>query len=155
PSQVAAMLRRLVSERDPRLAVCAIRTTDDLVADAVRPRRLMLWLVAAFALAGFAVAVLGVYGVVACMVAERRREMGVRGALGASAASIWSLVVSHGLRLVVIGLTLGMVAATLLRRGIESQLYGVSATNIPALTAVALALLLAAAVPCAIVARRA
>jgi putative ABC transport system permease protein len=155
PSQVAALLRRLVSERDPRLAVFAIRTTDDLVADAVRPRRLMLWLVSAFALAGFAVAVLGVYGVVAYMVAERRREMGVRVALGASAGSIRSLVVSHGLRLVVIGLTLGVVAATLLRRGIESQLYGVTATNIPALTAVALALLLAAAVPCGIVARRA
>ncbi len=155
PSHVAAMLRRLVSERDPRLAVFAIRTTDDLVADSVRPRRLMLWLVAAFALTGFAVAVLGVYGVVAYMVAERRREMSVRVALGASAGRIWSLVVTHGLRLVVIGLGLGIVAATALRRGIESQLYGVSAANIPALAAVALALLLAAAVPCAIVARRA
>jgi ABC-type antimicrobial peptide transport system permease subunit len=69
----------------------------------------MLWLVSAFAITGFAVAVLGVYGVVAYMVAERRREMGVRVALGASAASIWSLVVTHGLRLVVIGLGLGIV----------------------------------------------
>ncbi len=155
PSHLAAMLRRLVSERDPRLAVFAIRTTDDLVADAVRPRRLMLWLVSAFALAGFAVALLGVYGVVACMVAERRREMGVRVALGASAASVWSLVVAHGLRLVAIGLALGIVAAVLLRQGIESQLYGVTATSIPALGGVALALLVAAAVPCAVVARRA
>jgi predicted permease len=155
PWQVAAMLRRLVSERDPRLAVFAIRTTDDLVADAVRPRRLMLWLVSAFAMAGFAVALLGVYGVVACMVAERRREMGVRVALGASAANIWSLVVTHGLRLVAIGLGLGIVAAVLLRQGIESQLYGVSATNVPALVSVAVALLAAAAIPCAIVARRA
>ncbi len=152
---VAATLRRLVVERDPRLAVFAIRTTDDLVADAVRPRRLMLWLVSAFALAGLAVALLGVYGVVAYMVAERRREMGVRVALGASAASIWSLVVTHGLRLVAIGLALGIVAAVLLRQGIESQLYGVTATSIPALGGVALALLVAAAVPCAVVARRA
>jgi putative ABC transport system permease protein len=155
PSQVAAMLRRLVSERDPRLAVFAVRTTDDLVAGAVRPRRLMLWLVSAFAMTGFAVALLGVYGVVAYMVAERRREMGVRVALGATSRSIWSLVVSHGLRLVAIGLAAGIAAAGLLRRGIESQLYGVSATNLPALAGVALALLVAAAVPCAIVARRA
>ena len=154
-SQVAATLRRLVSERDPRLAVFAVRTTDDLVADSVRPRRLMLWLVSAFALAGFAVAVLGVYGVVAYMVAERRREIGVRVALGASSGSIWTLVVGHGLRLVAVGLILGLAAAVVLRRGIESQLYGVTATNLPALVAVALALLLAAAVPCAIVARRA
>jgi predicted permease len=155
PSRVAAMLRRLVSERDPHLAVFTIRTTDDLVDDAVRPRRLMLWMVSACALAGFAVALLGVYGVVAFMVAERRREIGVRAALGASARSIWGLVVWNGLRLVVIGLGIGVVAATVLRRGIESQLYGVSAISVPALTAVALAVLLAAAVPCAIVARRA
>ncbi len=155
PSRVAATLRRLVSERDPHLAVFAIRTTDDLVDDAVRPRRLMLWLVSAFALAGFGVALLGVYGVVAYMVAERRREMGLRVALGASAASIWSLVVGHGLRLVAIGLAMGVVAAVLLRQGIESQLYGVTATNVPALAGVALALLFAAAVPCAVVARRA
>jgi predicted permease len=155
PSRVAAMLRRLVGQRDPRLAVFAIASTDDLVANAVRPRRLMLWLVSAFALAGVAVALLGVYGIVAYMVAERRREMGVRVALGASALSIWRLVVGHGLRLVSIGLALGTVGAVLLRRAIATQLFGVTATSLPALTAVAVALLMAAAVPCAVVARRA
>ena len=94
------MVRSLLADRDPRLAVFAVRSTDDLVSNAVTSRRLLLWLVAVFAAIGFAVALLGVYGIVACMVEERRRELGVRVALGATAANIHRLVVMHGLRLV-------------------------------------------------------
>ena len=133
----AAMVRSLLADRDPRLAVFAVRSTDDLVSNAVTSRRLLLWLVAVFAAIGFAVALLGVYGIVACMVEERRRELGVRVALGATAANIHHLVVMHGLRLVAGGLVLGVAGALLLRRGIEAQLFSVSATNTPALLAVA------------------
>jgi predicted permease len=154
-SQAAAMVRSLLADRDPRLAVFAIRSTDALVSNAVTSRRLLLWLVAVFAAIGLAVALLGVYGIVACMVEERRRELGVRVALGATAINIHRLVVMHGLRLVAAGLVLGVAGALALRRGIEAQLFSVSATNMPALLAVAAALLCAAALPCFVVSRRA
>jgi ABC-type antimicrobial peptide transport system permease subunit len=125
------------------------------VSNAVTSRRLLLWLVAVFAAIGLAVALLGVYGIVACMVEERRRELGVRVALGATAINIHRLVVMHGLRLVAAGLVLGVAGALALRRGIEAQLFSVSATNMPALLAVAAALLCAAALPCFVVSRRA
>ncbi len=111
---------------------------------------------ALFALAGFAVALLGVYGIVACLVAERQREIGVRMALGATAANVRALVVSHGLKLVAVGLIAGLAGADRPSQArIESQLFGIEATNPIALSAVALALLAAAAVPCLVVARRA
>jgi len=75
--------------------------------------------------------------------------------VGATAANIHRLVVMHGLRLVAGGLVLGVFGALLLRRGIESQLFSVRATNTPALLAVAAALLCAAALPCFVVSRRA
>jgi predicted permease len=151
----AAMVRAVLSRQDPRLAVFAVRTTDDIIDTTVATRRLMLWLVRAFAAAGFGVALLGVYGIVACLVAERQREIGVRVALGATAANIERLVIGHGVKLVAAGLAAGAVAAIGLRRTVESQLFGIEATNPAVLTTVALALLMAAVVPCFIVARRA
>ena len=155
PAQVAVTVRGLLARRDPASPVFAVRSTGEIVSTAVISRRLLLWLVAAFAIAGFGVATLGVYGIVACLVAERQREIGVRVALGATAANIHRLVIGYGLKLVAAGLVFGVAGAIALRRGIESQLFGVSPTNLPALTSVAIALVLAAAVPCLIVSTRA
>ncbi len=155
PAQAATMVRAVLARHDQRLAVFAVRSTDDLVGTAVATRRMLLWLVAAFAATGFAVAMLGVYGIVVCMITERQREIGVRMALGATAANIHRLVLGHGLTLVAAGLAAGVAAAFAMRPAIESQLFGIAAANMPALTAVALALLLAAAVPCVMVSRRA
>ncbi len=155
PAQVATTVRGLLARRDPTSPVFAVRTTGEIVSTAVVSRRLLLWLVAAFAIAGFGVATLGIYGVVACLVAERYREIGVRVALGATTANIHRLVIGHGLKLVAAGLIFGVIGALALRRGIEAQLFGISPANVPALTSVALALAIAAAVPCLIVSRRA
>jgi predicted permease len=155
PGAVAGMIRSLLAERDPRLAVFAVRSTADLVAGAVAPRRLLLRLVAIFAASGLAVALLGVYGVVAVMITDRRRELGVRIALGASAGIIRRLVIGYGLRLVAVGLIIGLAGAMALGRFIESQLYGLPATDIPALAAAGAALVAAAAVPCLILSNRA
>jgi putative ABC transport system permease protein len=155
PAAAATVVRGALAKRDPHLAVFAVRSTADLVSSAVASRRLLLWLVAAFAVAGLAVAVLGVYGIVSCLVAERQREIGVRVALGASRADIHRLVVSHGFKLVAIGLAFGLGGAVAMRTAIASQLFSISATNLPALAGAALAMLIAAAVPCAIVSRRA
>jgi hypothetical protein len=151
----ATTVRSVLARHDPRLAVFAVRSTDEIVDNAVSRRRLLLWLAGVFAAAGFGVAMLGVYGIVACLVAERQREIGVRMALGATAANVRRLVVSHGLKLVAVGLIAGLAGAIAFRRAIESQLFGIEATNPITLAAVALALLAAAAVPCLVVARRA
>lgn len=151
----ATTVRAVLSRHDPRLAVFAVRSTDDIIDNAVSMRRLLLWLAGVFAVAGFGVAMLGVYGVVACLVAERQREIGVRMALGATTADVHRLVISHGLKLVVIGLAGGLAGAVAFRRAIESQLFGIEATNPLTWSAVALALLVAAAVPCLVVSRRA
>jgi predicted permease len=155
PEAAAAAVRAVLHRRDPELAVFAVQSTDDLIRNATASRRMLLWLVGAFAAIGFAVAMLGVYGIVACLIAERQREIGVRVALGATAANIHQLVLGHGMKLVAAGLVAGVLGAIALRRGIESQLFQVSSTNVPALTVVATALLISAAVPCVIVARRA
>ena len=151
----ATTVRSVLSRHDPRLAVFAVRSTDDIIDTAVSARRLLLWLAGVFAIAGFGVAMLGVYGIVACLVAERQREIGVRMALGATTAHVHRLVISHGLKLVAIGLIGGLAGAVALRTAIESLLFGIEATNPLALSAVALALLIAAAVPCLVVSRRA
>jgi len=151
----AAMVRAVLSKRDPRLAVFAVQSTDDILSNAVAARRMLLWLVGAFAIAGFAVAMLGVYGIVACLIVERQREIGVRVALGATAANIHRLVIGYGLKIVAAGLAAGLVGAIALRRAIESQLFHTSPTSVPTLSAVAVALLIMAIVPCLIVSRRA
>lgn len=155
PAAAAAIVRSVLARRDARLAVFAIQSTGDIVSNALATRRLLLWLVAAFALAGLGVAVLGVYGIVSCAVAERHREIGVRVALGATAADIRRLVLNQGFKFVGGGLMAGIAAAMAMRSTIESQLFNIAPTNIPALSAAAIALLLAAAIPCVIVARRA
>ncbi|MGH9221094.1 MAG: ADOP family duplicated permease [Vicinamibacterales bacterium] len=152
---VASTVRATLARRDARLAVFAVRSTDEIVSGAVAARRLLLWLVGVFAIAGFALALLGVYGIVACLVAERQREIGVRMALGATTANIHQLILGHGLKVAVTGLGGGLLAALALRRAIASQLFGIEPTNATALAAVAFGLLLAVTVPCVIVSQRA
>jgi ABC-type antimicrobial peptide transport system permease subunit len=116
---------------------------------------LLLWLVTGFAAMGLLVALVGLYGTMSYMVSQRRREMGVRIALGAGASTICGLVVGRGVRIALLGVTFGLAGTLAARRLIESQLFGITALDIPSL-ALAATTLLAAAIPaCAIPARRA
>jgi predicted permease len=155
PLHVTGVVRGLLAERDPRLALFAVRTGDELISLAVSTRRAILWLVAGFALVGFVLALVGLYGTVAYMVAQRTREMGVRVALGATTRDIAGLVFGYGLRLVGVGLAIGIAGAVALRGVIESQLFGVAPTNGGVLAAAAFGLTLAAIAACAVPARRA
>lgn len=111
---------------------------------AVGSRRFNLWLIGAFAAAALGLAMLGVYGLVAYAVAQRRREMGIRVALGAEPSSLVRLVLSRAARLTLAGSAAGLVLALLARRAVAGMLFGVTATDPPVLAAVA-ALMLAAA----------
>jgi predicted permease len=155
PLQVAGLVRSVLAERDPRLAVFSIRTTADLVTNAVATRKVLLWVVGTLATVGLIVSLIGLYGTIAYMVAQRTRELGVRLALGATSRQIWGMVMRRGLQLVAAGIVIGVAAAFVFGRAIEAQLFGVPAANVPALAGAAGGLILAAAAACTAPALRA
>jgi len=113
------------------------------------------WLVGMFAILALLLAAIGVYGVLAYLVTQRTREIGLRIALGARPGSVLQLVVGHSLRLSVIGISLGVAGALLLGPSIESQLYGVKPRDAATLVVVALSLLAIAILASYLPARRA
>ena len=112
-------------------------------------------LVGVFALVALALAAVGVYGVMAYSVSQRTREIGVRMALGATAASVFRLVLGQALRLVFIGVAAGLLAAGLLTRLLERLLYEVEPLDPWTFTVTALVLLVVATVASYVPARRA
>lgn len=122
---VVAALRGL----DAGAVVYDVATLTERVAGQTAQARFTAWLASAFSAAAVALAALGLYAVVSYLVARRRREFGVRLALGASPSDLRRLVMGKGLRLVAAGLALGVAAAAALGRLLTALLYGVSATD--------------------------
>ena len=143
PGAVAAPIRRLLAELDPELPISEVRPLEEYLADARGAQRFTMLLAAAFAAAALLLSAIGLYGVVAYSVAQRRREFGVR--LGAAPKQVRALVVRQGTRVAAAGLAFGIPAAILIARLLRSQLFGVGPGD-PLTYAVAIALLAAAAV---------
>ncbi|PYK92690.1 MAG: hypothetical protein DME40_04535 [Verrucomicrobia bacterium] len=140
---------------DAGLAIAIPQSMDKIVAQALGQARLMMWLLGIFAGAALLLATVGIYGAVAYTVEQRTGEIGVRMALGAQTKDILRLIVSQGMRPVVLGLVTGLAAALALGRLITSQLYQTSANN-PLLLAATMSILgLAALLACVFPARRA
>jgi putative ABC transport system permease protein len=152
---VAATVRKAVSAIDPQLAVFNVRSMETLMATNTTQPRVTAWLVGMFAMLALLLAAIGVYGVLAYLVTQRTREIGVRIALGARPGSVLGLVVGHSLRLSVAGIVLGAAGALLLAPRIQTQLYQVQPRDPATLVAVSLALLTIAALASYIPARRA
>jgi putative ABC transport system permease protein len=123
---LAAAARRAILSVDSRQAVNHIATMESVVSESAASRRFALIVLAAFAAMAVLLASVGVYGIVARSVAQRRREFGIRLALGATGASILRLVTSGSLRAVLAGVALGLAAALALSRLITSLLFQVS-----------------------------
>jgi putative ABC transport system permease protein len=155
PSSVMPDLRRAVRELDPALALASIATGDELVSDALVAPRYLSVLVGMFALAAMVLSVVGVYGVMAYFVQQHTREIGIRLALGGEPSRMRRMVVSQGLRLVLVGVTVGVGAAFLVGRLMTTLLYGVSPTDLRTLVGVPVALAVVAALACLAPARRA
>jgi putative ABC transport system permease protein len=105
----------------------AIRTFSSGIEQSLRGRQSMLMLVNAFAVVALVLAGLGIYGVMAYTIGQRQRELGIRMALGASQPNVIALVMRDGLRLIVVGLATGLLAACAGARVIAFMLFGVSA----------------------------
>jgi predicted lysophospholipase L1 biosynthesis ABC-type transport system permease subunit len=144
-------VRVAVHAIDPTLPISEVRTLDEVAADALSQARFATMLLGLFAALAVTLATVGVYGLVSLLVARRRREIGIRIALGAHSTELMALVLRRGLRLSATGVGIGTIAAAVLSRLIASLLYKVTPLDQLTFTMVpgvmALATLLACVVP--------
>jgi putative ABC transport system permease protein len=140
---------------DPELPLFDLRTMEDHMGIALLPARLGGSALGLFGVLGMLLAAVGIYGVMAYSVAQRRRELGIRVALGARRSDVVRMVLSQGLRLAALGAILGLMGAALLGRLVESLLYDVSALDPVAFTVVPAVLIGVAALAVYLPARRA
>jgi predicted permease len=143
PTVVVGTVRREVQQMDAHMPITNVFTLNEIFAQSLWPPRMAAWLLAIFAGLSLTLAVIGVYGVMAYLVNQRTRELGIRMALGASRGEVLRLVVGHGLRLTALGVGAGLVIALASSRLITSLLFDVSATDI--VTFVTVPVVLAAA----------
>jgi predicted permease len=146
----AEALRKAMHEVAPDAPVYELRTMDDVIGDTQRLRRFNMTLMSAFAGLAVALAAIGLFGVIAYSVGQRRREIGLRQALGAKGGDIHRLMLGSGLRMIVPGIALGTAGAIALGRLIETQLYGVGAADPLVLAGVVALLSIVALAACAI-----
>jgi predicted permease len=154
-STASAALRAALRAQDPQLAIPPIQTMDDVVDGSVARRRFQSILMVTFAASALFVASLGIYGVVACSVARRRNELGVRMALGARRGQLVALVIRQGMAPVVVGLAGGVVTALVLSESIRGLLFEIQPTDPITIASVTLTLLCVGVLACLVPARRA
>ena len=129
PERLAAPIREAVRRLDPQLPVYDLKTLPRQISESLLTERLIVIFSAAFAGLAALLAAIGIYGVLAFSVAQRRQEIGVRMALGADPSSVRRLVLRDVLRFVVIGGAVGLPVAWALGRVVESLLFGVKAAD--------------------------
>jgi ABC-type antimicrobial peptide transport system permease subunit len=146
PLTLIPAVRRAISDTDPGVVLASVEPFDTFLGRPLAQPRLNALLLAVFAGSAALLAVVGLFGVMATMVRQRTRELGVRLALGATAHDLQRMVVQHGLYIAAIGSTLGLVGALLVNRLLGSLLYEVSPTDGATLGVVTALLLVSALV---------
>ncbi|MGE0102205.1 MAG: ABC transporter permease [Blastocatellales bacterium] len=155
PAALSDELRRAVLSIDRDQPVASIISMDELMADQYAGQRFNMVLLGLFGLAALLLAMIGIFGLVACQVVSRTGELGIRMALGAQTRDILVLVIGGGLALALAGIASGLALALALGGLIQSQLFGVSAADPLIFAGVALLLVLTTLAACLIPARRA
>ena len=155
PTSMAATVRRAVWEIDKDQPVSNIQTMDQILADSIARQRFSMLLLAIFAVVALVLAGVGIYGVRSYSVAQRTHEIGIRMALGAQTPAVLKLAVGYGMKLVIAGIVIGLIAAFALTRVMATLLFGVTATDPTTFTLISLILVFVAAIASYIPARRA
>lgn len=157
PLTLADDIGRVVQQLDPDQAVAEVTTMEQAVADTIARPRLRSGLLAAFAALALVLSAVGLYGIIAYSVAQRRRELGIRVALGADRPDLLRLILRFGIGLSAVGVALGLVASILMAGTgwIDELLYGVKPGDVLTFAAVPLLLLAVAALASFVPARRA
>jgi predicted permease len=155
PLGLAPSIRREVTAIDPELPLYSVRSLQDRMDESLVDRRTPMLLGIVFAGVALFLAGVGIYGVLAYQVTQRRREIGIRLALGSNPRGIFALVVREGLVLLAAGLTTGLAGAFAVGRAMQSQLYGVSPMDPLVVGSVAAVIGLVALAACTIPAGRA
>jgi predicted permease len=141
PASVVEGIRAEIRRAAPDLPIQSTVTMDEAVAASVAPPRFRMWLLVLFAMTATLIATCGIYGLMAYAVTQRRREIGVRMALGAEPRDVLRLVLTRALRIVVAGLIVGLAGAAGATRVLQTFLFGVTPTDPIAFTIVTLLLM--------------
>jgi predicted permease len=155
PLALAESLRNEILKLDPDQPVSNVRTLEQIVSNAAGQRRLMLVLLGLFAAIAVVLAALGLYGIMAFSVSQRTREIGIRMALGAQRRDVLLQVMRQGLKLTILGLTVGLVGAFAFTRVLAHLLFEVTPGDPLTFAGVAVLLLAVALIACWLPARRA
>jgi putative ABC transport system permease protein len=155
PLAMSAAVREAIYSIDPRHPISQVRTMKTVINDGLISLRLIMFLLFAMSGLAFVLTLLGVYGVLANMVAQRSREIGLRMALGARAGDVMKMVLHQGLTLVLLGIAAGILFSVGLTRILSSQLYNVTSTDPVTFVSVSLLLMVAATLACTLPARNA
>ncbi|HEV8141130.1 MAG TPA: ABC transporter permease [Pyrinomonadaceae bacterium] len=155
PESLSASLREVIRQGDPEQYVGTIQPMTKLVDDAVARRRFNALLTGVFAGVALILASVGIFGVLNYTVTQRTQEIGLRVALGAQTRDVLRLVLGHGVRLIITGLGIGLIASFALTRVLAGMLFGVTPTDPLTFATVSLLLAAVALLACYIPARRA
>ena len=126
PDRLGAAVTKAIQRADPEQPVFGVKPMEEVIADASAERRFSLLLLTLFAGIALILSAIGIYGVMAYTTTQRRHEIGIRVALGAGGREVLALVVGQGMRLVAMGLAIGLLGAWMLSRVLSSQLFGVT-----------------------------
>jgi len=148
PASLSRTLDRLVRDVDPAVPIVRLREMDAVFAESIRRPRLLAQLLGTFAGLALLLAAVGTYGVLSYMVTQRRREIGIRMALGAGRSSVIALVMKQGVQATIIGVIVGLAGAFGVNRLMTSLLFGVQPTDAATMAAVIAAITIVATIAC-------
>jgi predicted permease len=144
PEQAFQTIRQIVRQADPNLPILALRTVNEQVGRLLSTERLLAALSSSFGAVALLLSLIGIYGVMSFVVTRRTREIGIRVALGATSASAVRLILRDAVGMIAAGMAIAIPCAAALGRLVQSQLFGVTATDPATATAATAALVLAA-----------
>jgi predicted permease len=129
PKAMLPAIQRRIWDLNPNVPISSVRTMDELFSSSLQRPRLILGVLASFAIAGLILGAVGMYGIVAYTVQQRWRELGIRAALGAGSGALQGMVVRGGLRYALAGIAIGIPLALALSRALRGMVFGVPAAD--------------------------